>query len=195
MRASSVRASARTDRPASGSSCYSAAIILSPLPSLLGALGPILTDEPECRLLVRSRDPRRDPLVTDETRRLQIFVSPFRHRVELGHGIGDAGFFERPARAEIANLPRAKGGTQLNALMRTEALGSTGIRISFADGSGGWGGALERGDVDALHLHHCVEGASCAGAIGIADQLDELARNPAYSWLQAASPASSDNRL
>jgi hypothetical protein len=78
-------------------------------------------------------------------------------------------------------------------------LGSTGIRISFADGSGGWGGAiggaLKRGDVDALHLHHRVESASCAFGIGIADQLDELARNPAYSWLQAASPASSDNRL
>jgi len=42
----------------------------------------------------------------------------------------------------------------LNALIRTEALGSTGVSTSFADGSGGWGdaigGALERGDVDAL---------------------------------------------
>src|SRR5438445_12506993 len=77
--------------------------------------------------------------------------------------------------------PWAKGGTQLNALMRTGALASTGINTPFADGSGGWGdaigGALERGDVDAFHLHHRVEGASCAGAIGIADQPDELAGN------------------
>jgi hypothetical protein len=40
-------------------------------------------------------------------------------------------------------------------------------------GSDGWddavGGALERGDVDALHLHHRVEGPSCACPIGIAD--------------------------
>jgi hypothetical protein len=59
----------------------------------------------------------------------------------------------------------------LNALIRTEALGSTGISTSFADGSGGWGdaigGALERGDVDALQLHHRVEGASCAGRFGM----------------------------
>src|SRR5436305_5863114 len=74
--------------------------------------------------------------------------------------------------------PWAKGGTQLNALMRTEASGLTGISTSFADGSGdAIGGALERGDVDALHLHHRVEGAPCPGGIGIADQLDELARN------------------
>src|SRR3981189_3082464 len=77
--------------------------------------------------------------------------------------------------------PCAKGGTQLNALIRTGALGSTGINTPFADGSGGWGdpigGALERGDVDALHLHHRLEGASCTGAVGIADQPDELARN------------------
>jgi hypothetical protein len=49
----------------------------------------------------------------------------FRHRVELAHGIGDAGFFERPARAEVADLALGKGGTQLNALTRTGALGST----------------------------------------------------------------------
>src|SRR3954466_12409587 len=73
--------------------------------------------------------------------------------------------------------PWAKGGTQLNALMRTRALGSTGISISFSDGSGdAIGGALDRGNVDALHLPHRVEGASCAGGIGIADQPDQLAR-------------------
>src|SRR6516164_7847039 len=39
------------------------------------------------------------------------------------------------------------------------------------------GGALECGDVDALHLHHRVEGPSCPVAIGITDQPDKLARN------------------
>src|SRR6476661_5789559 len=34
---------------------------------------------------------------------------------------------------------------------------------------------LERGDVDALHLHHRLEGPSCACPIGIADQPDKLA--------------------
>src|SRR5690349_6739978 len=62
--------------------------------------------------------------------------------------------------------------------MRTGASGSTGISTSCADGSGdAIGGALERGDVDALHWHYRGEGASCPGWIGSADQLDELARN------------------
>ena len=39
------------------------------------------------------------------------------------------------------------------------------------------GGALDRRDVDALHLHHRVEGPPCPGAIGIADQPDKLAGN------------------
>ena len=39
------------------------------------------------------------------------------------------------------------------------------------------GGALECGDVDALHLHHRVEGPSCPIAIGITDPPDNLARN------------------
>src|ERR1700746_499667 len=74
--------------------------------------------------------------------------------------------------------PWAKGGTQLKALMRTGALGSTGMSTSFAGGSGdAIGGALKRGDVDALHWHYRGEGASGAGRIGIADQLDELARD------------------
>src|ERR1700731_4441626 len=73
--------------------------------------------------------------------------------------------------------PWAKGGTQVNALMRTGALGSTGISTSFADSSGdAIGGTLERGDVDTLHLHHRIEGAPGAGGIGIPDQPDELAR-------------------
>src|SRR5580704_18512637 len=74
--------------------------------------------------------------------------------------------------------PWAKGGTQLNALMRTGALGSTGINTSFADGSGdAIGGALERGEVDTLHLPNRAERASRPRGIAIADQPDELARN------------------
>jgi hypothetical protein len=39
------------------------------------------------------------------------------------------------------------------------------------------GGTLDRRDVDALHLHHRVEGPPCPGTIGIADQPDQLAGN------------------
>jgi predicted DNA-binding transcriptional regulator YafY len=39
------------------------------------------------------------------------------------------------------------------------------------------GGALERGDVDALHLHHRLEGPPRAGAIGTADEPDKLTGN------------------
>jgi hypothetical protein len=39
------------------------------------------------------------------------------------------------------------------------------------------GGPLERGDVDAFHLHHRVERPPCPGGIGITDQPDKLARN------------------
>ena len=43
-----------------------------------------------------------------------------------------------------------------------------------ADGSVGRGeaicGALQRSDVDALHVHHRLEGASGTGRFGIADQ-------------------------
>src|SRR5712675_2057424 len=81
--------------------------------------------------------------------------------------------------------PWAKGGTQLNALMRTGALASTGINTPFSDGSAGWGdaigGALERGDVDALHLHHRVEDASRAS--GMADQSGELTRNERFEMV------------
>src|SRR5438132_1396856 len=78
----------------------------------------------------------------------------------------------------LRTCPWAKGGTQLNALMRTAALESTGISTSFADSSrDAIGGALERGDIDALHLHHRAERASRPGGIGIADHLHKLARN------------------
>src|SRR5207237_10714740 len=40
---------------------------------------------------------------------LIIVGGAFRHRVELAHGIGDAGFFERLARAEVADLPLGEG--------------------------------------------------------------------------------------
>ena len=39
------------------------------------------------------------------------------------------------------------------------------------------GGTLDRGDVDALHFHHRLEGPSCPGVIRIADQPDKLAGN------------------
>src|SRR3954451_4759013 len=65
--------------------------------------------------------------------------------------------------------------------MRTRALGSTGMNISLLESSGGSadaiGGALERRDVEALHVHHRLEGAPGAGAIGVAEQCDELARH------------------
>jgi hypothetical protein len=69
-------------------------------------------------------------------------------------------------------------------------LGSTGINTPFADGSGGWGdaigGALERGDVDALHLYHRVEDASRASGIGMADQSGELTRNERFEMVDNA---------
>ncbi len=53
---------------------------------------------------------------------LVIVGRTFSYRVELANSIGNAGFFERPARAQVADLSWAKGGTQLKALMRTRAL-------------------------------------------------------------------------
>src|SRR5207237_874591 len=71
----------------------------------------------------------------------------------------------QPARRELAFMP-----------LRSLGRGSLGF-----GGLGGWGdavgGALDRGDVDALHLHHRFEGTPCPGAIGIADQPDKLAGN------------------
>src|SRR5262249_49702563 len=79
-------------------------------------------------------------------------------------------------REDVDRASCIRKGFDANALM-----GSIGISTSSAHSSGGWGdtirGALERGDVDAPHLHHRVEDASCAGGIGAADQLDELVRN------------------
>src|SRR5215467_4621662 len=55
------------------------------------------------------------------------------------------------------------------------------LRLPWIGDLGRWsvsvGGALECGDVDALHLHHRVEGPPCSGAIGITDQPNKLARN------------------
>src|SRR5271156_1662018 len=39
------------------------------------------------------------------------------------------------------------------------------------------GGALNRGDVDALHWHHRLERPLCPSTIGPADRLDKLAGN------------------
>ena len=62
--------------------------------------------------------------------------------------------------------------------------------LGFGDfgGSGdAVGGAPERGDIDALHLRHRVEGALCPGAIGIADQPDKLAGNGKLCAIQSTS--------
>src|SRR5678815_515798 len=56
---------------------------------------------------------QRDDVVTvarhlSEGLLLIVVSGTFRHRVELAHGVGDARFFERPARPEVADLALSK---------------------------------------------------------------------------------------